>query len=183
MVWEDTDAVPSSARQSGLSRHGIASRAWPRWRGRKTLVHPGRRPLGATGSRRSRLDGSHGPCWLPEIVRRLPSARSLATARSDGAWQGPQGDRCHEGLRAGHDDLRIARSRDRGDATVDHGQKRSGRARLAGFGGNHSPRPPRKRTAHRSHQGVGSHRCLRKASAADLVVIGPAGLAGVVVNK
>jgi len=41
---------------------------------------------------------------------------------------------------------------------------------------------PRKRTAHRSHQGVFSHRCLRKASAADLVVIGPAGLAGIVAN-
>src|SRR5262249_53780985 len=40
---------------------------------------------------------------------------------------------------------------------------------------------PSKRTSHRSRWGVFSHRCLRKASAADTVSTGPEGSAGIAV--
>src|SRR5215813_10951401 len=42
---------------------------------------------------------------------------------------------------------------------------------------------PSKRTSHRSRWGVFSHRCLRKASAADTVSTGPEGSAGIADRK
>src|SRR2546430_16280196 len=113
------------------------------------------------------------------MVCKLPSARSLSKARSEGALR--------ENM-ANADISASAKAMSpwsrRGSGMVakplrTKGKSASAERCLRALGATMAMGNPITRTSHRSSPGVFSHQCLRKASAADTVITGLGGSAGI----
>src|SRR3954451_11212705 len=113
------------------------------------------------------------------MVCKLPSARSLSKARSEGALRE---NMANADMSASVKEMSPSSQRESGMVAKPLRTKRksaSAERCLRALGATMDMGPPITRTSHRSSQGVFSHRCLRKASAANTVITGLEGSAGI----
>src|SRR5438874_10701996 len=116
------------------------------------------------------------------MVCKLPSARSLSKARSEGALRE---NMANADMSASVKEMSPSSQRESGMVAKPLRTKRksaSAERCVRALGATMDMGPPITRTSHRSSQGVFSHRCLRKASAANTVITrleGSTGIAGV----
>src|SRR5438132_9184099 len=113
------------------------------------------------------------------MVCKLPSARSLSKARSEGALRE---NMANADMRASVKE--ISTSSPRGSGMVakplrTKWKSASAERCLRALGATMDMGNPITRTSQRSSQGVFSHQCLRKASSADPVIKGLGGSAGI----
>src|SRR5256714_13620381 len=113
------------------------------------------------------------------MVCKLPSARSLSKARSEGALRE---NMANADMSASVKEMSPSSQRESGMVAKPLRTKRksaSAERCVRALGATMDMGPPITRTSHRSSQGVFSHRCLRKASAANTVITGLEGSAGI----
>src|SRR5215471_10514183 len=102
----------------------------------------------------------------------------LVKGEERGRFEGKHRERCHQRIRQSNIWLAQAVIRDVSKAVAHYAKEGISREMRAGFRNNHG-HEPLTRTSHRSSQGIFSHRCLRKASAADPGSTGLGGSAGI----
>src|SRR5438874_7102620 len=113
------------------------------------------------------------------MVCKLPSARSLSKARSEGALRE---NMANADMSASVKEMSPSSQRESGMVAKTLRTKRksaSAERCVRALGATMDMGHPITRTSHRSSQGVFSHRCLRKASAANTVITGLEGSAGI----
>ena len=113
------------------------------------------------------------------MVCKLPSARSLSKARSEGALRE---NMANADMRASVKEMSTSSQRGSGRVAKPLRTKwksASAERCLRSLGATMDIGNPITRTSKRSSQGVFSHQCLRKASAADPVITGLGGSAGI----
>src|SRR6516225_4864824 len=115
------------------------------------------------------------------MVCKLPSSL-LAFDKERGRFEGKHRERCHQRIRQRNVWLTQAVIWDVSKAVAHQAKEGISREMLACFGSNHGHRKPLTRTSYRSSQGIFSHRCLRKASAAVPGITGLGGSAGIAVQ-
>src|SRR6266853_999242 len=113
------------------------------------------------------------------MVCKLPSARSLSKARSEGALRE---NMAKADMSASVKEMSPSSQRGAGMVAKQlwtKGKSASAERYLRALGATMDIGNPITRTANRSSQGVFSHRCLRKASTSDTVITGVGGSAGI----
>src|SRR2546421_3548535 len=113
------------------------------------------------------------------MVCKLPSARSLSKARSEGALRE---NMANADMSASVKEMSPSSQRESGMVAKPLRTKRksaSAERCVRALGATMDMGSPITRTTHRSSQGVFSHRCLRKASAANTVITGLEGSTGI----
>src|SRR5438105_2776300 len=116
------------------------------------------------------------------MVCKLPSARSLSKARSEGALRE---NMANADMSASVKEMSPSSQRESGMVAKPLRTKRksaSAERCLRALGATMDRGNPLTRTSHRSSQEVFSHQCLRKASSADPVITGLEGSAGIAVH-